>query len=87
MDPEGRRARAAKVAAAIEAYMGEMGYDGVLGDWVVIGSAVRVDPDGDPNCEYFMAMSGGSMLQHHLLGLLAKADEIVAGNDLEAPDE
>lgn len=67
--------------------MAEMGYEGVLGDWVVVASAVRVDSDGDPNCEYFMAMSGGSMLQHHLLGLLAKADQMVAGEDLTEPDE
>lgn len=80
---EQRRASSARLAAALEAYLDEQpeGRTGMLGDWVVIGSEVRVDGEGDPDCQYFVAMAGGSMLQHHVLGLLQKAEDVlVSGN-------
>lgn len=82
-ESEVRRGRCERLGKAIEAYCQEMGFEHLLGDWIVIGSLVRVDEDGDPNCEYFIAMSGGSMLQHHALGLLAKADEMFSDSSLE----
>lgn len=82
MSMEERRAVSDNLALAIKVYMSQMGYrqDASLGDWVLIGSNVFV-VDEEVDCEYFAAMSGGSMLQHVVLGLLEKAPEV-----LHAPD-
>lgn len=83
-DAEDRKARAAKLHTAIEEYLEGQGFEGMLGDWLVIGAVVRVDDEGDPDATYFAAMTGGSMLQHTVLGLLAKAeDALVSGDEVE----
>lgn len=53
--------------------------DAQLGDWLVIASAPYVDPDGDVDSEYFALLSGGSMLNHVVQGLLAKGRDIFKG--------
>jgi hypothetical protein len=72
------------VQAAVEEYLAAQGFraESMLGDWLLIGANVFVDAEGDPDCEYFTIVSGGSMLQHQALGLIAKAREQVV-----APDE
>jgi len=80
-----RRERAAKLGAAIEEYLNGIEHEaGMLGDWLLVGSVVRVDEEGDPDAQYFVALSGGSMLQHHALGLLTKAEDVLQGGE---PDE
>lgn len=82
MSPEERREKSNTLAVAINAYLEGQGFVGVLGDWILLGSVVRVDEEGDPDCQYFIAFAGGGMLQHHALGLLAKADDLLTdGND------
>ena len=78
MSPEERKERSAKLHAALEEYLDGQGFEGMLGDWIVVGSVVRVDLDGDPNCEYFIGFAGGSMLQHPAIGLLTKGMEMLA---------
>lgn len=77
MEPEERRARSRQLHEALEQYLDGQGFSGMLGDWVLVGSVVRVDPDGDPDCEYFVAMAGGSMLQHVAIGLLGKGVQVL----------
>lgn len=81
--PEARRLRSGKLAQAIEEYCADMELPDMLGDWLLIGTRVRIDADGDPNCEYFVALSGGTMLQHHALGLSAKLQEMLDDDSLE----
>ena len=81
MDAEERRERTAKLNVAIEEYLDGQGFTGMVGDWLLIGAVVRIDEDQDPNCQYFVALSGGSMLQHTALGLLRKADHVLTGED------
>ena len=78
-DAEERRERAAKIHEAIEKYMADYRIDGVAGDWVLIGTAMSVDDEGDPDCQYFIAMKDGTLLQHVAIGLLIKAREVLAG--------
>lgn len=79
-EAEVRRERAAKLSVVIEEYLRapemEFKADGMLGDWVLIGTNSFVDEDGDPNAQYFVAMSNGSQLQHITIGLLHKALEM-----------
>lgn len=82
-ETEERKARAAKLHAAIEEYLEGQGFEGILGDWLVVGAVVRVDDEGDPDATYFTAMTGGSMLQHTALGLLAKAEDALVSPDEE----
>lgn len=77
MNAEERKARSEKLAAAIEEYLEGQEFTGMLGDWLIIGNVVRVDEDGDPNGDYFLGFSGGSMLQHHAYGLVAKCEEML----------
>lgn len=77
-ETEDRKARATKLGEAIEVYLEGQEFEGMLGDWMLIGSVVHVDDDGDPDAEYFVALSGGSMLQHIVLGLIAKAEDVLA---------
>lgn len=77
-DAEERRERAAKIHKAIEEYMADYHIDGIAGDWVLIGAAMTVDDEGDPDCQYFIAMKDGTLLQHVALGLLLKAKEVLA---------
>lgn len=79
MSPEERKARAAALGEAIEKYMEGQDFHGILGDWLLVGSAVRVDEAGEPDAQYFVALSGGSMLQHHALGLVAKVEDVLDG--------
>lgn len=80
-EPDMRR-RSEVLATAIENYLDGLGFEGVLGDWMVVGSVVRVEANGEPDAAYFTALRGGSMLQHHALGLLAKAeDALIAGEE------
>lgn len=85
-EAEKRRARADKLQEAIQEYMEGQGFrpDGTLGEWMVIGCNVYIDQDGDPNAEYFYILGGGSMLQHHALGLLDKANKML---DEQASEE
>jgi hypothetical protein len=76
-ESEARKDRAAKLGAAIEEYLEGQGFEGMLGDWLIVGAVVRVDEEGDPDATYFTAMNGGSMLQHHALGLLTKAEDVL----------
>lgn len=49
----------------------ETGTDvGVLGDWLVIVSMVRVEADGQAVTQYYLTMKGGGMLPHVARGLL-----------------
>jgi hypothetical protein len=72
-----RRAKSAELSAAIENHLqsGEM-----LGDWMVIACTVGVDDDGDAIARYHLAFSNGSMLDHHALGLLSKAEDLLVGD-------
>lgn len=81
MSPDERRAKSDALHKAIEEYLDGQGFEGLLSDWLLIGSVVKIDDDGDPNCTYFVAFSGGSMLQHHALGLLAKGEDVLTGED------
>lgn len=73
-----RRDRAEGLGSALQEYMQGQGFrEGMLGDWIVVAANVFVDEEGDPDAEYFVALSGGSMLQHHALGLLAKAQSVL----------
>lgn len=74
-ESEERKGRSAKLGVAIEEYLEGQGFEGILGDWLLIGAVVRVDDEGDADATYFTAMTGGSMLQHVTLGLLAKAED------------
>lgn len=85
-EAEERKERAAKLGAAIEAYLEGQGFEGMLGDWMVIGAVVRIDEDSEPDADYFVALSGGSMLQHHALGLLAKAEDALVSPGEEDGD-
>ena len=76
--PEERRNRAAALGEAIEKWSEGMGFEGMLGDWIIVGAMVRVDESGDPNADYFIGFSGGTMLQHVALGLMAKGDEMLS---------
>lgn len=87
MSAQHRREQAARLAATIEQYMTEEGLTGMLGDWALIGSSVSVDDEGDPDAQYFIAMSNGTMLQHHLRGLFGKAVEMMNEGSLDPPDE
>lgn len=71
-DAEGRMARSAKLQLAIDEYLAECGFEGMLGDWILISAVVRVDEDGEPDCRYSVAMRDGSMLQHIAVGLISK---------------
>lgn len=79
MSPQERKERSAKLQAAIEEYLDGQGFEGVLGDWMVVGAVVRVDEEGDPDASYFVGFAGGSMLQHTALGLLSKTEDILVG--------
>lgn len=83
MSPEERKARSANLNTAIEAYLEGQGFEGMLGDWMVVGAVVRVDEDNDPDATYFIGFSGGSMLQHTALGLLAKGEDVLLSGDCE----
>ena len=72
-----RRERSEIIQKALHEFMAAQGYGGMLGDWILVASTVHVDEDGDPNSDYFMAFSGGSMLDHHALGLLSKAEDLL----------
>jgi hypothetical protein len=85
-DTQDRRERSAKLHAALEEYLEGQGFEGMLGDWLVVGAVVRIDEDGDPDATYFTAMTGGSMLQHIALGLLAKAEDALVSPDEESDD-
>jgi len=78
LTPQDRRDRAAALGEAIEKWSAGMGFEGILGDWIVVGAMVRVDDDGDPNADYFIGFSGGTMLQHVALGLMSKGDEMLS---------
>lgn len=84
MSPEERKERSAQLGAALEAYLDGQGFDGMLGDWMVVGAVVRVDEDNDPDATYFVGFSGGSMLQHTALGLLAKGEDVLVNG---GPDD
>lgn len=81
--PEERRNRAAALGEAIEKWSEGMGFEGMLGDWIIVGAMVRVDESGDPNADYFIGFSGGTMLQHVALGLMAKGDEMLSDGTVE----
>lgn len=80
-----RRASSEKVQQAIEEYMStiDFGAQGVIGDWMVIGTLVYVDESQDEDAQYFMAFRGGSMLQHHVLGLLEQARNMLNDGDCD----
>lgn len=77
MTGDERRPLSEKLGKGIEEYLEGQGFRGVLGDWLLVGCTVRIDEEGDADAEYFVGMSGGSMLQHHALGLLAKAEDVL----------
>jgi hypothetical protein len=85
MPSEEVRARTAKLHAAIEEYCAtlDMQEGGMVGDWVVVGAWVYVDEEGDPDAQYFVALAGGSMLQHQVLGLVQKAPDVLRSGDDE----
>jgi hypothetical protein len=72
-----RRERAAKLHMALQEYLDAIGETEMLGDWLAIAATVSVDRDGDPTARYHMFFSNGSMLDHHALGLVAKAEEML----------
>ena len=83
-DAEERRARSDRIGEAIAANIEHMELRGMLGDWMIVGSSIFVDEDGDPNAQYFVVFSGGSMLQHTALGLLRKGQNVLeSGTDDE----
>jgi hypothetical protein len=61
----------------LEQFVMDQGFEGMLGDWIVFGSVVKVDEDGDPDAQYFVAMTGGSLLQHVALGLVEKGKDVL----------
>jgi hypothetical protein len=71
-DAQTRMARSAKLQEAIKVYLDDCGFEGMLGDWILVSAVVRVDPEGEPDCQYSVALSNGSMLQHIAIGLLSK---------------
>lgn len=81
-DATERRVRAAKVQSAVQEYMDDYGFEGIAGDWLLIGTSLTVDAEGDPDCEYFVAMKDGTLLQHVALGLLAKGEDVLS-NEVE----
>lgn len=87
-EAERRRAKADVLAQAIQAYMaGEGLSEGMLGDWVVIGTNVYVDEYGDPDAEYFVAMTNGTMLQHTALGLIKRGEMVLLGQNPASGEE
>lgn len=87
---EERRAASDTLGAAIaEHFQGteNLREDGMIGDWIVIACQVYVDGDGDPNAQYLMAFSGGSMLAHVAQGLVSKADDMLAGGEFQEDPE
>lgn len=76
-----RRERSEALGRAIQEYMDGQGFEGMLGDWLVFGATVSVDEEGDADAQYFIGFSGGTMLQHHALGLLAKAEDVLLNGD------
>lgn len=86
MTPQERKERSRKLAEAFETYLEGQGFDGLLGDWLVIGTVVRVDNEGDPDATYFVGFTDGTMLQHVALGLLRKAEDILLSGGAEEGD-
>lgn len=83
-----RQLRSARLSEAIQQYLTDIGETDMLGDWVTVVSTVSVDSEGEPCARYHMFFSGGSMLDHHALGLMAKAEEMLAdGSMRETPDD
>lgn len=78
---ERRRESADKIQVAIDQFVAENEFDGILGDWMVIGSVLTVDEDGDPNGQYFVALRGGTMMEHTALGLIQKAKDVLDDRD------
>lgn len=66
-DAEARRKESDLLGQAINQYIKP---EGVLGDWMVIACSTQVDDEGEPMAQYHIGFSGGSMLDHHALGLL-----------------
>jgi len=69
------------IQEALERFVSERGFEGMLGDWVTFGTIVRVDDDGDLDGEYFVVMTGGSLLQHVVLGLVEKGKDVLITGD------
>lgn len=86
-EAEDRKARSARVQQSLEQYLADIGETEMLGDWVVIACTVSVDSDGDPRARYLMLFSGGSMLDHHALGLLGKAEEMLTDGSVREGDD
>lgn len=86
-EAEQRKARSARLQQSLEKYLEDIGETDMLGDWMVIACTVSVDRDGDPRSRYLMMFSGGSMLDHHALGLLSKAEEMLADGSVREADD
>lgn len=85
-EAEERKLRSARLQVALQQYMEELGETDMLGDWMVIACTVSVDEEGDPRAGYHLLFSGGSMLDHHALGLLSKAEEMLADGSMREGD-
>lgn len=87
--PEQRQQASDALHEAIQKYVQDIGgldlrADGTLGDWMLVASSVFVDErDSTPNCDYFVAFKGGSMLQHVAYGLLKKGQQLLESGQLE----
>lgn len=57
---------------------------GVLGDWVAVVAMVDIGSEGQPVCNYYVAVKGGSMLPHVANGLLSRGMDELA--ELENDD-
>lgn len=76
------------IAQAIGAWVAALppedeGDIGVLGDWVAVVSMVRVNEEGKPVTQYYLAMKGGSMLPHVLNGLLNQGLEEASASKVD----
>lgn len=78
-ESEARRVASDKLGQAITEHIDP---SGMLGDWVVVACSVEVDAEGDPVCQYHMAFSGGSMLDHIAIGLVNKGRELLSGGEM-----
>jgi hypothetical protein len=83
MQSDEQRGFTEELDALISRYLGSFGFhesNVQVGDWVLIISAPSLDSIGNVRSGYSVAFSG-QMLEHHALGLLTKAEEIVMGRD------